>query len=125
MQYFVFSVLFLILLAQKILSVFTYSREELLDIRAMSTYQHYDQEYDFPKVDPLFAPPPRAFDLIPDVDPKQRRRGRGRRSGLLVRLRRRAHHPLLPSILLANIQSLDNKVDEIRASVAFQRHQGL
>ena len=45
-----------------------YSLEELLDIREMSTYQHnqhYDQEYDFPKVDPLSAPP-RAFELIPD-----------------------------------------------------------
>ena len=31
------------------------------------------------------------------------------------------HRAPLPSILLANVQSLDNKVDEIRASVAFQR----
>ena len=37
------------------------------------------------------------------------------------RLRRRAHHPLLPSILLANVQSLDNKVYEIRERVTFQR----
>ena len=37
------------------------------------------------------------------------------------RLRRRAHRAPLPSILLANVQSLDNKVDEIRARVAFQR----
>jgi hypothetical protein len=29
--------------------------------------------------------------------------------------------PPLPSILLANVQSLDNKVDKIRARVAFQR----
>ena len=35
------------------------------------------------------------------------------------------HHPPLPSILLANVQSLDNKVDEIKARVAFQRHLGL
>jgi hypothetical protein len=46
-------VLFLTLLAQKILSVITHSREELLDISAPSIYQHYDQEYDFPEVDPL------------------------------------------------------------------------
>jgi hypothetical protein len=45
----------------------------------------------------------------------------GRWSDLLVRLRRRAHHPPLPSILLANAQSLDNKIDQIRARVAFQR----
>jgi hypothetical protein len=54
-----FCVLFLTLLAQKTLSVITYSREELFDIRETSTYQHnqhydqeYDQEYDFPKADP-------------------------------------------------------------------------
>ena len=45
----------------------------------MSTYQHYD---------PLFGPPPRTLDLVPEADPKQRHRRRGRRSGLLVRLRR-------------------------------------
>jgi hypothetical protein len=115
------NVLFLTLLAQKILSVITYSREELLDIRATSAYQHYDQEYDCPETDPLFTSPPRAFDLIPEADPKQRRRRRGRRSGLLVRHQRCAHHPPLPSILLANVKSLDNKVDKIRARVAFQR----
>jgi hypothetical protein len=79
------------LLAQEILSVIKYSREELLDIRATSTYQHYDQEYDFPEADPLFAPPPRALDLIPEADPKQCHRRRGRRSDLLVRFRMRAH----------------------------------
>jgi hypothetical protein len=73
------------LLAQKILSVITYSREELLDIKAMSTYQHYDQEYVFPKANPLFGSPPWTWDLIPEADPKHRR---GRPSGLLVRLRR-------------------------------------
>ena len=87
----------------------------------MSIYQHFDQEYDFPEADRLFGPPPWTLDLIPEADPKQRhRRRRGRRSGLPVRLR--THHPPLPSILLlANVQSLDNKVDEIRARVAFQR----
>jgi hypothetical protein len=88
----------------------------------MSTYQHYDQEYDFPEADPLFGPPPRTVDRIPAGDPKQWHRRRGRRSGLLVRLRRRVHRPPLPSILLANVQSLDNKVYKIRARVAFQRN---
>lgn len=41
-------------------------------------YQHYDQEYDFLEADPLFAPP-RAIELIPETDPKQRRRMRGTR----------------------------------------------
>ncbi|CDQ99814.1 unnamed protein product [Oncorhynchus mykiss] len=33
----------------------------------------------------------------------------------------RTHHPTLPSTLLANVQSLVNEEDEIRARVAFQR----
>ena len=103
------------MLALKILSVIAYSREDLLNIRATSTYQHYNQEYNFPEADPL-SEPPRAFELIPEADPKQ-----SRRRGLLVRLQRRARHPLLLSILLSNVQSLDNKVDEIREKVAFQR----
>ena len=92
-----------------------------MDIRATPTYQHYDQEYDFHEADPLFGPPPRTMDRIPVGDPKQRHRRRGRRSSLLVRLRRWADRPPLPSILLANVQSLDNKVDEIRARFAYQR----
>ena len=43
------------MLPQKILGFITYSREELLDIRASSTHQHYDQEYDFPEAEPLFS----------------------------------------------------------------------
>ena len=64
------------------------------------------------------------MDRIPAGNPKQRRCRRGKRSSLLVRLRRRAHRAPLPSILLANVQFLDNKVDEIRARVSFQRDIG-
>ena len=108
------------MLAQKTLCVITYSREELLYVRTTSTYQHYDQEYNFSEADSL-STPPRAFKLIPEANPKQCRWRTGRRSGLLVRPRRPSHHSPLLSILLANVQSLDNKVDEIRARVAFQR----
>ena len=121
MPYLVVYVLFLTVLSQVIIGFISYSREDLLDIRATSTHHHYNQEYDFPEADPVFCPPPRTMDRIPASKPKQRRRKRGRRSGLLVRLRRRAHRAPLPSILLANVQSLDNKVDETRARVAFQR----
>jgi hypothetical protein len=93
--------------------VIAYSWEELLDIRVAVTHQDYDQEYNFSEADPLFAPP-RVIELIPEADPKQHRRRRGTRSGLLVRLRRRTHHPRLPSILLINVQSLDNEVDQLR-----------
>ncbi len=48
-------------------------------------------------------------------------RKRGKRAGVLVRLRRRAFQPPLPTILLANVQSLDNKLCELRARISYQR----
>jgi hypothetical protein len=72
-----FNVLFLTLLLLEILGFITYSWEELLDIRATSTHQYYNQEYDFPEADPLFGPPPRTMDRIPAGNPKQWRRRRG------------------------------------------------
>ncbi len=38
-------------------------------------------------------------------NPRRRRKHRGRRAGIRNRLRKRAHSPPLPSILLANVQS--------------------
>ncbi len=51
----------------------------------------------------------------------RRRKHRGRRAGIRNRLRKRAHSPPLPSILLANVQSLENKMDDLRARISFQR----
>ncbi len=52
---------------------------------------------------------------------RRRRKHRGKRAGIRNRLRKRAHSPPLPSILLANVQSLDNKMDNLRARISFQR----
>jgi hypothetical protein len=46
---------------------------------------------------------------------------RGRRAGCLLRIRRRANKTPLPSILLANVQSLDNKIDELRGRLNYHR----
>ncbi len=35
--------------------------------------------------------------------------------------RKKAHSPPLPSILLANVQSLERKMDDLRARISFQR----
>ncbi len=51
---------------------------------------------------------------------RRRRKHRGKRAGIRNRLRERAHSPPLPSILLANVQSLENKID-LRARISFQR----
>ncbi|KAK1804669.1 hypothetical protein P4O66_020058 [Electrophorus voltai] len=50
-----------------------------------------------------------------------RKRPRGKRAGIRNRLRAWAHQAPLPSILLANVQSLDNKLDDLRARIKFQR----
>ncbi len=44
-----------------------------------------------------------------------------KRAGIRNKLRKRAHSPPLPSILLSNVQSLENKLDEFRARLSFQR----
>ncbi|KAI3355795.1 hypothetical protein L3Q82_004356 [Scortum barcoo] len=96
--------------------IIQYDREKLLQIRSV--------------VEKTFSsPPPPAYNgespwrSLPVVEPEQRRRRRkrGSRAGVLVRLRKRENRPPLPSILLANVQSLDNKLDELRSRMAFQR----
>ncbi len=52
---------------------------------------------------------------------RRRKKHRGKRAGIGNRLRKRAHSPPLPSILLANVQSLENKMDDLRARISFQR----
>ncbi|KAI4871695.1 hypothetical protein NFI96_011011 [Prochilodus magdalenae] len=49
------------------------------------------------------------------------RRKRGKRGGLHARLKARAMRPPLPSLLLANVRSLENKLDELRARITTQR----
>ncbi len=54
-------------------------------------------------------------------NPRRRRKHCGKRAGIRNRLRKRAHSPPLPSILLANVHSLENKMDDLRARISFQR----
>ncbi len=55
------------------------------------------------------------------IKESRRRRKRGKRAGVLIRLRRRAFRHPLPTILLANVQSLDNKLCELRTRISYQR----
>ena len=49
-----------------------------------------------------------------NYNPKsKRKRKRGKRGGVLVRFRRRSSKPPLPSIVLSNVRSLQNKKDEL------------
>lgn len=54
--------------------------------------------------------------------PRQRiKKHNGKCAGIRNRLRKRAYSPPLLSILLANIQSLENKMGDLRARISFQR----
>ncbi|XP_078000927.1 uncharacterized protein LOC144453491 [Glandiceps talaboti] len=48
-------------------------------------------------------------------------RKRGERGGLRQRIRNREHIPYLPALIIGNVQSLNNKVDELSAQVKFLR----
>ena len=50
-----------------------------------------------------------------------RARKRGKRGGVRVRNRKRGFKPFLPSAIIGNVQSLQNKLDELHACV--QYHQ--
>ncbi len=78
------------------------------------------QGFEFLNAGALFTnTAPEPFDR--PARPKKRRRKRGKRAGVVVRLRRRAFRPPFPTILLANVQSLDNKLCELRARISYQR----
>ncbi len=53
-------------------------------------------------------------------NPIRQKKHSGKRAGIRNRLRERAHSPPLPSILLANVQSLENKMDDLRARISLQ-----
>ncbi len=53
-------------------------------------------------------------------NPRRRKKHCWKRAGIRNRLRKRAHSPPLPSILLANVQSLEKKMDDLRARISFQ-----
>ncbi len=96
-----------------------YNRQTLLEIG--STVTHRKPEFKFLNTVPLFT----NNSAEPFVWATRRRRRkqnrrRGKRAGVLVRLRCWADRRPLSSILLGNVQSLDNKLCEPRARISFQ-----
>lgn len=75
--------------------IISYVRQALLDIKSAVTHQ----KCDFPELDPLFGYS-KQFHSSQEPFQKTLRR-RGRRDGFLVKLRRKASLPPLPSVLLA------------------------
>ncbi len=111
---------FLLFYVLDVVSITVYDRDTLLNIGSFVAQRKPD--FEFLNAGGLFtdtASEPFVWNTRPRR--KKRSRKRGKRAGVLVRLRRRAFRPPLPTILLANVQSLDNKLCELRARISYQR----
>ncbi len=95
----------------------TYDKSTLLDIG--NRFTNLVQDTLSPNPNPSWP-----LEVLRNAENKGHRRRykkhRGKSAGIRNRLRKRAHSPALPSILLANVQSLDNKMDNLRARISFQ-----
>ncbi len=116
----VFFSIFISLFIRVTSAMIMYDKRTLLDI---------GQRYTNLTQDTLYTDPAWPLEILRSTEAdkgrlnntRRRRKHRGKRAGIRNRLRKRAHSPPLPSILLANVQSLDNKMDDLRARISFQR----
>ncbi len=118
--FFCFSPIFTSLFTRVTSAMIMYDKRTLLDI---------GQRYTNLIQDTLSTDPAWPLEILrsTEVDKgrlnntRRRKKHHGKRAGIRNRLRKRAHSPPLPSILLANVQSLENKMDDLRARISFQR----
>ncbi len=111
---------FLLFYVLDVVSITVYDRDTLLNIG--SSVAQRKPDFEFLNAGGLFTDTAsETFVWVAKARRRRRRRKRGKRAGVLVRLRRRAFRPPLPTILLANVQSLDNKLCELRARISYQR----
>ncbi|KAK0140101.1 hypothetical protein N1851_022987 [Merluccius polli] len=93
-----------------------YSRQDLLDIGSrceLAISEEFTEHHNIPVE---IARQPDSAWITPVK--RRRRKRRGARGGLLNRLKRDPHRPSIPSLFLANVRSLANKMDEMRLRVA-------
>ncbi len=109
---------FLLFYVLDVVSITVYDRDTLLNIG--SSIAQRKPDFEFLNAGGLFTDTA-SEPFVWVVQSRKRRRKRGKRAGVLVRLRRRGFQPPLPTILLANVQSLDNKLCELRARISYQR----
>ncbi len=115
LQFFVcFIIIFFYVL--DVVSITVYDRHTLLNIGSSVT----QTDFEFLNAGALFTDTASEPFVWP-ARPRKCRQKRGKRAGVFVRLRRCAFRPPLPTILLANVQSLDNKLCELRARTSYQR----
>ena len=114
-----FTLLFLIILdafTKPALGVIIYSSQALLDIKlGLPTHLKPPDEW-------VQSLPADIRTKTPGQNKPLRARHRGKRGGVKYALRDRVNKPSLPSVLLANVQSLnDEKVDDLRLRFACER----
>ncbi len=114
---------FLLCYMLDVVSITVYDRHTLLNIG--SSIAQCKPDFEFLNAGALFtdnASEPFVWAARPvRLRRKKHSRKRGKRAGVLVRQRRCAFRHPLPTILLANVQSLDNKLGEMRAHISYQR----
>lgn len=99
-------------------AIVSYDRKEPLDIRTAITHHGLAENFftfnepDNPDANDILLSREQA--QIPMIYMKRRQRKRGQQAGCLLRIRRQSNKPPLPSILLANVQSLEKKIDDAR-----------
>ncbi len=116
--YLLFYLLLISLFTHITSALITYDKSTLLDIG--NRFTNLVQDTLSPNPNPAWP-----LEILRNaVNKGHRRRNkkhRGNSAGIRNRLRKSAHSPPLPSILLANVQSLENKMDDLRARISFQR----
>ncbi len=106
--------------ALDVVSITVYDRHTLLNIGSFVAQRKPD--FEFLNVGALFTDTAsEPFVWAARSRPRKRRRERGREPESLSDSRRHPLRPPLPTILLANVQSLDNKLCELRARFSYQR----
>ncbi len=114
---------FLLFYVLDVVSITVYDRDMLLNIG--SSVAQRKPDFEFLNAGGLFTDTAsEPFVWVAQSRRRRRRRKeekRGKRAGVLVKLRCQAFRPPLPTILLANVQSLDNKLCKLRARISYQR----
>jgi hypothetical protein len=116
----VFFALFVTYFVHNVAATVFYDRKERLDIRTAITHLELEEDFFFHESDgkDVLQIPEQA--LIPVIRWRKKLRFCGKRLACLVRICLVANLPL-PSVLLANVQSLENKWDELKACLSYQR----
>ena len=100
----------------------SYDQKELLDIRTAITHLKLDKDVLFNDSDTKNILLCQGKAQIHVISVKKRWRNRGRMAWCLVRIHRWVGKPPLPCVLLANMQSLENKLDDLQLRLSYKRN---